>query len=217
MRHFLADGIMMAFGMHRVLSSVYLEAEAGKIIGILGANGAGKSALYKCMLGLYHDAKGSVVMGGNSIPLTKRLGYFGYLPQASFPPKDLTLRKGIAFLLGKGNTGFCGEDPVAERLLDIQCVFLSPGELRYAEALSVLSMERFVVLLDEPFIHIEPIQCESLCEKIKESSHGRITFVTDHLYRNVLEIVERVTILEDGELIAAPKAEESLVERGYLP
>jgi lipopolysaccharide export system ATP-binding protein len=217
MIRFSIDSMTIAFGSYRVLSGLQIEAEQGDIICILGRNGAGKTTLYRSILGLYREARGTMRIDTAYIPRRKRLRHFGYLPQRSFLPFDYSVRKGIALVLGKRDAGLCESNEVARGFLDKKCGYLSAGELRYIECLVVLSMNRSILLLDEPFSQVDPILCETLRQKIREASCGRIILMSDHLYRNILGIATHMKILKGGILHSVENNNESLMKHGYLP
>ena len=212
-----ADSIAMAFGLRRVLSGVFIEARAGDILGILGRNGSGKSTFYKCLLGLHRASTGSLRVDGRPVPKREALRFFAYLPQDSFLPLDARLAKSIDLVLGrKGNRSLFERDARAGSFLRARAMSLSVGEVRYVECLLALSLDRPIILLDEPFSQIEPIHCETLAERIREAATDRVIMISDHLYGNVQKVSTRMKVLNEGTLWDVDNDVESLTRYGYL-
>src|ERR1700710_1265759 len=92
-----ADGIQLDFGLRRLLSDVYLKCETGKITGLLGRNGQGKSCLMNIILGTLNASISSVRFDGKMIKsAAKRNGLLLYLPQFNFIPKSLSPKQVLA-------------------------------------------------------------------------------------------------------------------------
>ncbi len=211
-----ADSVMVRRGARQVLGGVYLEARAGEVHGILGPNGAGKTTLFRFLLGECAGS-GSVRLDDALVSRTERLRHFAYLPQESFLPLDLPVWRGLRLFMGAGPAGLCDSDPYALTLLNTRAGDLSFGQRRYVECLSVLSLDRPVYLLDEPFSRIEPIHCEALCRYIKAASIGRVVLLTDHLYQDIQKVATRLGVLRAGTLAPVDGSRESLGRYGYLP
>jgi ABC-type multidrug transport system ATPase subunit len=217
MNSLYADSISMTFDKRRVLSDVYLKAEEGDIIGIFGRNGSGKSTLYKCLLGQYRTAIGTLHINGKYINKKDARKHIAYLPQECFLPFDLRLEQSATLILGRrGNWAILEADSRAKYLIKKKARQLSVGEIRYVECLIALSLNREVYLLDEPFSQIEPIYCQILNKYIRNASIGKVTLVSDHLYINVQSISTRLKVLVGGTLKDVENSHESLKKYGYL-
>jgi lipopolysaccharide export system ATP-binding protein len=212
-----ADSISIVLGDHKILSGVYLEGTSGDIIGILGRNGSGKSTLLKSLMGLNSHSLGIVRIDGSCPSRRERLRQFAYLPQEGFLPRDLHVRNGIALVSPKllGDTVLSRDERAAD-MMDRRAATLSSGELRYIECLAVLSMEKPIILLDEPFSQIEPLYCELLRKYIRDNLGSRIAIVTDHLYYEVQKICTQIKILREGTLLATKPDDRGLMDSGYL-
>lgn len=212
-----ADSITMSFGARRVLAGVYLEAGAGDIVGILGRNGSGKSTLYKWLLGMHRSSSGSVRIDGRRISRSEAPRCYAYLPQDSYLPLDLPLWKSASLILGSsGDHSLLEQDGRAATLMSRRARRLSGGEVRYVECLLALSLDRPVILLDEPFSQIEPILCETLERYIRAAAIGRVVMLSDHLYQNVQKLASFIEVLENGTLWKTRNDIASLRRYGYL-
>ena len=88
---FEADGIMLEFGTRRILSSIYFKCETGKITGILGRNGQGKTCLMNIVYGSLNSESKSVRFDNISVfQAFKRPDLLTYLPQFNFIPSWIT-------------------------------------------------------------------------------------------------------------------------------
>ncbi len=75
---------------------------------------------------------------------------------------------------------------------------LSGGEIRQLETLMILYSKANYILLDEPFIHLSPMQAEEFKEIIRKRSQVKGIIVTDHQYYNILEISDKIILLNNG-------------------
>ena len=93
---------------------------------------------------------------------------------------------------------------------------LSEGELRYAEIKLVLNSDVKFILLDEPFNGISPLSIEHVKVMIRECAIHKGIILTDHNYRNVLDVANRHYLLSDGGLKKVNDLED-LAFRRYIP
>jgi ABC-type multidrug transport system ATPase subunit len=88
------DSVILEFGSKRVLQDVYLKIETGKVTGLLGRNGAGKSCLMKIMFGDLIPNNKSIRINGNALVTSNRSPKdLRYLPQKKFIPNSLTIKR----------------------------------------------------------------------------------------------------------------------------
>jgi ABC-type multidrug transport system ATPase subunit len=92
---------------------------------------------------------------------------------------------------------------------------LSLGQQRYLQLLLLLNLDHPFLILDEPFSMVEPRFKELIKEKLLEYRENKGFIISDHYYRDVLDICDRVHLLKDGVLIPIANNRE-LVELGYL-
>ena len=186
------DSIRKSFGLNQVLTDVYLKCLPGEIIGLLGRNGTGKSTLLKIIFGtLYADNKYIRINDSVLDQPYKTKNLVGFLNQDNFLPKHLTVRQ-IANLCSKNldQNDFLGDD-VLSKVVDTKIRFLSGGESRYLEVKLILYLDSLFVLLDEPFNGISPLHIDLIKKMIIEKSVKKGIILTDHDYRNVLDIANK--------------------------
>ena len=93
---------------------------------------------------------------------------------------------------------------------------LSLGEQRYLQFLLVINLNHPFVLLDEPFSMVEPMYREIIKEKIRELQRIKAFIITDHYYKDVLDIATKKLLMESGK-ISLINDEHDLATGGYLP
>ena len=211
------DSVNKSFGMNRILTDIYLKCETGNIVGILGRNGSGKSTLLKILFGSEHAEQKFIRIDGKIFDkVYKTPGEIVYLPQDSFIPRNMTLITAVKLYLANDtlvNKFF--DDPVLKMLQYNKPAYISGGELRYLEIKLMLSVDAKFILLDEPFNGISPLNIEFIKTMIQNSAQNRGIILTDHDYRNVLDVANQRYLLYDGGLKII-KDKEELALRGYM-
>jgi ABC-type multidrug transport system ATPase subunit len=214
---FEADSIRKAFGNKQVLTDVYLRCQTKDIIGLLGRNGSGKSTLLKILFGtLYTDYKHISINGEYLDQPFKEKGLISFLHQDNFLPGSMTVRKVLKLFDHNLDDSEFGKDPVLLRVLNIKIGNLSGGESRYLEIKLILNLDSKFVLLDEPFNGISPVHIDIVKDLIKSQAEKKGIVLTDHDYRNVLDVANKYMILFDGG-IKILKSKEEFIYWGYLP
>lgn len=212
------DSLSVSYGDHRVLSGIHLQISEGDVVGILGRNGSGKTALFRALLGHIKQSTEVVKINGTFIPKSKRWKQIAYLPQASFLPNDYTVDGTIKLLLGKKQRDIVESNPRIGQLRRQKIGSLSGGERRLLELLLIASLSRPYILLDEPFSQMEPKHIEVLHHAIQHmSATAKACVITDHNYRSVMEICSRLAVLVNGRLHEIENKEAGLMEFGYIP
>ena len=211
------DSVKKSFGHNQVLTDIYLKCETGDIVGLLGSNGSGKSTLLKILFGVLHAEQKFIRIDGKIFECPyKTLGEVAYLPQDSFIPGKMSLASAAKlYLRTDDRVQFFLDDPALYLNQDRKVSQLSGGELRYAEIKLLLNLDAKFVLLDEPFNGISPLNIEFVKDMIRKSAQYRGIILTDHDYRNVLDVANRRYLLSDGGLKSI-KDKDDLVFRGYI-
>lgn len=210
-----ADGIQLNFGMRQILSDVYMKCETGKVTGLLGRNGQGKTCLMNIILGTLNSSVNSIRFDGNvTHKVNKRPDLLLYLPQFNFIPKELTVKTVLEdFQLAAAdlNTRF----PEFEGRHDLKVNQLSGGQWRTLELYIVVKTPSMFAMLDEPFTHLNPIQIENIKQFLLEEKTNKGFLITDHMYNHLLDISDTVYLLKDGRTHPAKTIEE-LEQLGYV-
>ncbi len=210
------DGIQFGYDERQLLSGIYMKCETGKITGLLGRNGSGKSTMLKLVFGSMRTDVMSVRIDRDPLlPPAFTSKRIAYLPQESFVPNDLTLRK-ILQLYRINEEDLICHFPEFKDNLTLRPGQLSGGGLRLFEILLILNSPASFCLLDEPFTGLTPALIEQVKVYINEIKPIKGIIITDHLYRQVVSFSDSLYILTNGKTYLV-KNEEDMIRRGYLP
>ena len=192
------DNVELYFKNNRILNGIYLKAETGKITGILGSNGSGKSCLLNIIFGSLNPKYKLIRIDGKPIMKPLHLtGLISFLPQHHFVPKGLRVKS--AFVLYNLDwQKFKSYFPSLDYLYNQKMKTLSGGERRLIETFLSLMKATEIVLLDEPFSHLAPIHIETLTELIHQEKQHKAIILTDHLYEQIIGISDTIYLIKNG-------------------
>jgi len=210
---------------HRlVVDGITIKVNQGEIVGLLGPNGAGKTTTFYMTVGLVKPLSGNVYM--DSADITKFPMYMrarkglGYLSQEPSIFRRLTVEENlwaIAELLPLSDQQ--REERVDRLLKELGisslrkqlAVTLSGGEKRRCEIARALMTNPKFLLLDEPFVGIDPITVADIQGIIHRlSKQGLGILITDHNVRETLEIIDRAYIIYEGKILIEGSAKDLL-------
>lgn len=230
----IAEGVQKTYSGRRVVDDVSLRVNEGEVVGLLGANGAGKTTSFYMIVGLERCERGRILLNGRDVTelpmyLRARLG-LGYLPQEPSIFRKLTAEQNILAVLETMKISRQQRFDRLEELLDefgvlhvrkVRGDALSGGERRRVEIARCLATEPRFILLDEPFAGIDPLAIDDIREIIlylKQQGIGIL--ITDHNVRETLGITDRAYIMAEGKILrSGPPAElvaDADVRRLYL-
>jgi ABC-type lipopolysaccharide export system ATPase subunit len=209
------DSVIKSFGERWILTDVYLCCRPGDIIGLFGRNGTGKSTLLKIIFGTMAGERSFVRINGKvQTRQAFRSGEIAYLPQHAFLPPELKIMDLIDLYLPNMDKKFFLADPFLFKSRNMKTGELAGGVRRYLEIKLILNLSATYVLLAEPFNGLSPIAAESVRQQIQVSSRERGIVLTDHNFREVHKVVNRIMLLDDCYLKEVKKPEE-LIPFGY--
>ncbi len=191
------DNVELNFGTKRILNGIYLKAETGIVTGILGSNGCGKSCLLNIIFGNLKP-KYKLIRIDNK-PILKPLyltKLVKYLPQNLFLP-NLKVSK-IFKLFYVSWEKFTQEFPAFSKYEKTKVNRLSGGEQRIVEIYLILKSNSEIVLLDEPFSHLAPLQIEQIKKIIIQEKLHKAILITDHMYSHIIETSDEIYLLKNG-------------------
>lgn len=201
---------------NNLLAGIYLTLNTGDIVGLFGRNGSGKTTLLNIIFGTLKTTQKNLIINNRSVtsPFTGK-NNIAYMPQNSFLPKLLTVKKAIALFLEKKAQLEVISDERISKILTERIYNVSGGERRYLEFLMIMALDSKFVILDEPFSQIEPIYSKKMKEIIKAKAIKKGIIITDHDYYNVLDVSNKLMLITQGQ-IKEIKGKEELVKYGYL-
>jgi lipopolysaccharide export system ATP-binding protein len=210
-----AENLVKSFGSRLVVKGVSLGIHSGEIIGLLGRNGAGKTTIFQMIVGLLRPDDGEIFLDEEDIsraPTHRRaIAGLTYLPQENsvflkasvmdnlrlalelqpYPPDE---RERMAHSL----LAEFGMSHLARHSADS----LSGGERRRLEIARALVLKPKFLLLDEPFMGIDPltiIEIQKILIRLKNKAIGIL--LADHNVRDTFRIADRAYIIEEGEIL----------------
>lgn len=206
------------FGKKQILNRVSCSCKTGEIIGLFGRNGSGKSTFLRGIMGTLRMDSITIYINGENIQASeifpKQL--IAFLPQDSFLPKEMRVRDVIPLMFPDGDEQdkIFHSDGVAA--FDSKRIGkLSAGQLKYLELLLLAQLPQPFLLLDEPFSMLEPMYIEKARELLLSLKATKGLLITDHYYREVLEIADRSLVLNAGSAFEV-KTEQDLARHEYL-
>jgi len=218
----VARGLVRDYGRYRVVNDVTVDVRRGEVVGLLGPNGAGKTTTFYMIVGLLRPTQGRIAMEGRDITdepvyLRARKG-LGYLAQEPSVFRRLTVRENVmAVLETMPMTSEAREERLGQLLRDLNLVSLenrqaqklSGGERRRVEITRALARQPSYMLLDEPFVGIDPIavaEIQDIVARLRDRGLG--VLITDHNVRETLRITDRAYIMYEGRILLQGTAEE---------
>lgn len=209
------DNIELQFAGKRILYGVYLKAEVGKVTGVLGRNGSGKTSLLRIVFGdlspKYHTIR---IDGKNRKGNLFKSGSIAYLPQHQLLPNTIKLSRAFSYFSVNWDA-FINIFESFSKYKSTSTSELSSGELRIVETYLVLCSDRSIILLDEPFSFIAPIYIQKFKSLIAERKKKSMIIITDHFYKEIMNVSDTVYLLKNGysKLV---KTEVDLANEGYI-
>jgi len=210
-----ADSIELAYGERKILQSIYLKMPFGEVTAILGRNGCGKSSLLQIIFGTLKPVFKSVRWDGRFVEFPYREHHLvRYLPQQPLKPPNLRVQEAFKWYDSLADDSFGERWQVVKNKRFGE---LSGGESRFWETLLILFSPVQYVLLDEPFSHLSPIYVEELKLLITSQKAQKGILITDHLFRDVLDIADQTYFLQNGTTYLLTNPLRDLMDRGYIP
>ena len=210
----VVDSVVVRFGQKTVLSGGYITSEMGKVTGLLGRNGTGKSCMFRALMGGLKVEYVIVHIDEKPIDLRKIGLSIKYLPQDRLIPRGMTLKR--AFELYKVDFWeFALRFPEFSGRYHTEIWELSGGEARLVEVYLILMTEGEFCILDEPFAQVDPVHGEAVRTLIREKSREKGIIVTDHNFDAISKVVDNLFVIADGYTFPV-ESREDLVRHGYL-
>ena len=198
--------IEKSFGEKKVLTGVSFKAEGGKAFGLLGRNGAGKTTSIRILMDVFPANSGEVLIDGQPIDYNK-IG-IGYLPEErGLYPKKIIIDQLTYFAELKGMSRKEAVESIdywLERLgmteyRNKKLETLSKGNQQKIQLITALAHDPDIVILDEPFSGLDPVNAMLLKDVVKEQiSKGKIGLFSSHQMSYIEEFCDSIAILNNG-------------------
>ena len=197
-----------SFGEKEVLKGVSFSAEGGKAFGLLGRNGAGKTTSIRILMNVFPANGGEILIDGKPIDYDK-VG-IGYLPEErGLYPKKIIIDQLVYFAELKGMStkdAIKAVDFWLDRLDMSDCRnkrldTLSKGNQQKIQLITALAHNPDIVILDEPFSGLDPVNAMLLKDVVKEQiSKGKIVLFSSHQMSYIEEFCDSIAIINAGKV-----------------
>lgn len=198
-----------------LFKNISFDLPNNKITGLLGANGAGKTSVFKALAGLSKIDSGNIKFFEkdlHTMNLEQRSNVgINYVPQENSLFDDLSLRENLEAIVELKFKEVSSEksDQIINLLdvmnlsdkADTKSKFLSGGEKRKTEILRSVLLDSKFILLDEPFAGVDPISVEEIIKMLKKFKKNLGIFISDHSFRDVMNVCDEIILLNQGELL----------------
>ena len=211
----------------KVLENINFQLKKGESVGLVGANGVGKSTLLRILVGLNTGFQGDVMV--NNIPLEKKnlktirknVGYVfqdadsqlfmsTVFDDVAFAPRNY----GMSEAEVNEKTMEALKVVHIEQLKDKQIYKLSGGEKKLASIATILSTEPDVILMDEPSVALDPKNRRNLINILNRLNQAKI--IASHDLNMIMDTCERTILLSDGKIIKDGNTKEILLDKELM-
>lgn len=201
--------IEKSFGEKKVLKNISLAAEGGKAFGLLGRNGAGKTTTIRILMDVFPADSGSIFIDGE--PIDYKHVQFGYLPEErGLYQKKKIIDQLVYFAELKGMSRSDAVSSIDYWLSRLDMTeyrnkkldTLSKGNQQKIQMITALAHNPEIVVLDEPFSGLDPVNAMLLKDVVKETiAKGRIVIFSSHQMNYIEEFCDSIAIINDGNIV----------------
>ena len=202
------EGITKTFGEKRVLEDIVFSAAGGAAMGLLGRNGAGKTTTIRIIMGVFPPDSGRVLLDAQPIDRTEVR--FGYLPEERglYPKQKIIDQmvyigrlRGLSRQEAKKSADYWLERLEMGQYRDALLRTLSKGNQQKIQLGVCLLHNPDIVILDEPFSGLDPVNAQLLKEIVSEqAAAGKIVLFSSHQMGYVEEFCDSIAILDKGRI-----------------
>ncbi len=225
--YIICENLVKKFGRKTVVKGVNMFIEKGEVVGLLGPNGAGKTTIFNMILGIVVPTSGRIFLNGMDItnfPVYKRARMgITYLQQETSVFNGITVWENLELVLSFFEKDRSRREMIIEKLLKDFGIYdlkdqlagdLSGGEKRRLELARMMTLNPSFLLLDEPFVGIDPKTVKDIQRMVLElRKKGLGIIITDHNVNELVEVVDRLYIIHKGSIIAEGPPERALTDK----
>ena len=203
-----------------VLKNVSFTVESGKLVGLIGLNGAGKSTTINEIIGLLTPYSGEINIDGLTLRANPReyRQQIGYIPETPSLYEELTLREHIetvAMAYGiEQKLAFERVEPLLkmfrlDQKLDWFPVHFSKGMKQKVMIICAFVVDPSLFIVDEPFLGLDPLAISDLIQLLEvEKQKGKSILMSTHVLDSAEKMCDSFVILHKGQVRAKGKLEE---------
>lgn len=211
-----------SFGGKEVLHGINFQLESGTALGLLGRNGAGKTTTMRIIMDVFKGDSGEILLDGKPFQPSKQR--IGYMPEErGLYPKRVVLEQMVYLARLRGMSKAEAEkssrkwlkrlevEEYAQRKLET----LSKGNQQKVQLASTLVSEPEIVILDEPFSGLDPVNSQILKDVVNELiAEGRLVIFSSHQMSYVEEFCENIVVINHGNVVLGGELKEIKKEFG---
>ena len=194
-----------SYGDHTVLKGVSYDIAQGKIVGLLGPNGCGKTSMIKSIVGLINDYEGQILINGKA-PGVESKKIIAYLPEKNYLPAWMTPTSAIKYMAD------FYDNFDKQKAFDMAATFelpmkqkiktMSKGQQEKLQLLLVMSRKADLYILDEPLGGVDLVSREFILDTImKNHAENSTILLSTHLIYDIEKVLDRVMMVKDGKLV----------------
>jgi ABC-2 type transport system ATP-binding protein len=209
--------ITKRFGNMTAVDDVSFEVEPGEIFGLLGPNGAGKTTTLRILLDIFKPDSGTVAILGGPMSEEKK-NHIGYLPEERGLYQDIPLERCLVYLATlKGMNILDARQRISDYLERFDLASsrkkklkeLSKGMQQKAQLIATLVHQPAVLIIDEPFSALDPVNTQMIKDLLLEQRANGITIVMcTHQMHQVEELCDRLVLIDKGKAVLYGKLDE---------
>ena len=211
------ENLSKSYGRVKALDNLNLKIESGKIVGLLGPNGHGKTTLIKTLSGLLSRDKGNALIDGKKVGVdTKKI--VSYLPERSYLSPGMKIKEVVSFF-EEFYEDFDVKKAYAmlnELNLDKESRLksLSKGNREKVQLIMVMSRKAKLYLLDEPMGGVDPAARDYILRTIISNyTEDATVIISTHLIQDVEQILDEVIFLKQGKVMLHRDVDELRMEK----
>lgn len=216
------NNLRKSFGEKEVLHGISFSVESGSALGLLGRNGAGKTTTIRILMDVFKANAGEVLLDGR--PFVPKGQSIGYLPEERglYPKKTVTEQlnylgqlRGLSPAQAKKSTTKWLERLEISEYAQRKLETLSKGNQQKVQLAQTLLCSPDIVILDEPFSGLDPVNSQILKDVIQEQiQEGKLVIFSSHQMSYVEEFCEDIVILNHGEVVLSGDLRDIKLEFG---
>ena len=204
--------VYKSYGKKSVLKDVNLIIPRGKIIGLLGKNGTGKTTLIKLINDLLTPTQGEILVNGHSVGVESKK-VIAYLPERTYLDKAMTVDKVIEYF--EGFYEDFDSEKARKLLADLdldtseKLSKMSKGMQEKVQLVLVMSRKASLYILDEPLGGVDPATRDYILDTILTNfDDGASVIISTHLITDVERILDEVIFIDKGKIVLQSSADE---------
>ena len=206
------EHVQKNYGKTEALSGVNLDIQPGRIVGLLGPNGSGKTTIIKLINGLLQPTSGQVLINGEK-PSPKTKKAVSYLPDTTYLGDNMKIKE--VFAMFKDFYSDFDQEKANHLLEDLnldeksRLKNLSKGNKEKVQLILVMSRKADLYVLDEPIGGVDPAARDYILKTIIQNrSENSSVLISTHLISDIEDILDDVIFIKDGEILLQEDANE---------